>query len=136
MANRVEPTFEMLNVFYTITYTSGFYSFNSRTGFVPVCFVPLKSLHDWKHKFFYIRRGVIPMDMHYRLVGDGIPKIDVLSGFAEQSWYKKITHKETTISQLEEMALVGAGMSLLWVECFGSKDYTQSDNQVLYNQWL
>ncbi|KAJ0482841.1 hypothetical protein HanIR_Chr13g0658341 [Helianthus annuus] len=45
--------------------------------------LPLKSLHDWKQKFFYIRRGVIPTDMHYR--------------------------------SLEEMALVGAGMSLLWV---------------------
>ncbi|MFS7954222.1 hypothetical protein Hanom_Chr07g00627761 [Helianthus anomalus] len=115
MANRVEPTFEMFSVFYTVTYTSGFYSFNSRTGVAPVCYVPLKSLHDWKHKFFYIRWGVIPMDMHYRSVDDGISKIDVLFGFAEQSWYKKITHKATAISQLEEMALVGAGMSLLWV---------------------
>ncbi|KAJ0463881.1 hypothetical protein HanHA300_Chr14g0520701 [Helianthus annuus] len=115
MANRVEPTFAMFNVFYTVTYTSGFYSFNPRTGVAPVCSVPLKSLHDWKQKFFYIRRGVIPMDMHYRSVDEGIPKIDVLSGFSEQSWYKKITHKATAISQLEEMALVGAGMSLLWV---------------------
>ncbi|KAJ0845530.1 hypothetical protein HanRHA438_Chr15g0714741 [Helianthus annuus] len=115
MANRVEPTFAMFNVFYTVTYTSGFYSFNSRTGVAPVCFVPLKSLHDWKQKFFYIRRGIIPMDMHYRSVDEGIPKIDVLSGFSEQSWYKKITQKATAISQLEEMALVGAGMSLLWV---------------------
>ncbi|MFS7916664.1 hypothetical protein Hanom_Chr03g00179971 [Helianthus anomalus] len=37
---------------------------------------PPKSLHDWKQKFFYIRRGVIPV---------------------------------------VEMALVGAGMSMLWV---------------------
>ncbi|MFS7932898.1 hypothetical protein Hanom_Chr04g00373331 [Helianthus anomalus] len=84
-ANHVDPTFEMFN-----------------------------SLHDWKQKFFYIRRGVIPVDMHYRSVDEGIPKVDVLVGFAEQDWYKKITHKATTISQLEEMALVGAGMSLLW----------------------
>ncbi|KAJ0682854.1 hypothetical protein HanPI659440_Chr16g0652001 [Helianthus annuus] len=55
------------------------------------------------------------MNMHYRSVDEGIPKIDVLSGFSEQSCYKKITHKATAISQLEEMALVGAGMSLLWV---------------------
>ncbi|KAJ0539425.1 hypothetical protein HanHA300_Chr08g0286121 [Helianthus annuus] len=82
-SNRVEPTFEMFNVFYTVSYTSGFYSFNSRTGgVIPCCSVPLKSLHDWKHKFFYIRRGVITVDMHYR--------------------------------SLEEMALVGAGMSLRW----------------------
>ncbi|KAJ0879816.1 hypothetical protein HanRHA438_Chr10g0455891 [Helianthus annuus] len=115
MANRVEPTFAMFNVFYSVTYTNGFYSFNARTGVAPVCSVPLKSLHDWKQKFFYIRRGVIPMDMHYRSVDEGIPKIDVLPDFSEESWYKKITHKATAISQLEEMALVGAGMSLLWV---------------------
>ncbi|KAF5807591.1 hypothetical protein HanXRQr2_Chr05g0235371 [Helianthus annuus] len=104
----------MFNVFYTVTYTSGFYSFNSWTGVTPVCSVPLKSLHDWKQNFFYICRGVIPLDMHYRSVDEGIPKIDVLVGFADQDWYKKITHKATAISQLEEMALVGAGMSLLW----------------------
>ncbi|KAJ0763833.1 hypothetical protein HanPI659440_Chr08g0285441 [Helianthus annuus] len=74
----------MFNVFYTVTYTSGFYSFNSRTGVTPVCSVPLKSLHDWKQRFFYIRRGAIPVDMHYRSVGEGIPKIDVLADFAEQ----------------------------------------------------
>uniref|UniRef100_A0A251VG72 Transposase (putative) gypsy type domain-containing protein n=1 Tax=Helianthus annuus TaxID=4232 RepID=A0A251VG72_HELAN len=113
-ANRVDPTFEMFNVFYCVTYTNGFYSFNSRTGVTPVCSAPLKSLHDWKQKFFYIRRGAIPVDMHYWSVGEGIPKIDVLVGFAEQDWYKKITHKATSISQLEEMALVGAAMSLLW----------------------
>ncbi|KAJ0547573.1 hypothetical protein HanRHA438_Chr08g0358431 [Helianthus annuus] len=114
-SNRVEPTFEMFNVFYTVSYTSGFYSFNSRTsGVIPCCSVPLKSLHDWKHKFFYIRRGVITADMHYRSVSEGIPKIDISVDFAKQEWYKKVTHKATAISQLEEMALVGAGMSLRW----------------------
>ncbi|KAJ0622338.1 hypothetical protein HanIR_Chr01g0018881 [Helianthus annuus] len=114
-AHRIDPTFEMFNVFYSVTYANGFYSFNARTGVAPVCSVPLKSLHDWKQKFFYIRRDVIPVDMHYRSVGEGIPKVDVLVGFAEEDWYKKLTHKATAISQLEEMALVGAGMSLLWV---------------------
>ncbi|KAM0054425.1 hypothetical protein Hdeb2414_s0006g00194761 [Helianthus debilis subsp. tardiflorus] len=96
-ANRVDPTFEMFN-----------------TGVAAVCSVPLKSLHDWKQKFLYVRLCVIPVDMHYRSVDEGIPKVDVLVGFAEQDWYKKITHKATAISQLKEMALVGAGMSLLW----------------------
>ncbi|KAJ0489245.1 hypothetical protein HanHA300_Chr12g0441841 [Helianthus annuus] len=112
---RIEPTFEMFNVFYSVTYNTGFYSFNARTGVSTVCSVPLKRLHDWKQKFFYIRRGVIPMDMHYRLVSEGIPKVDVLADYAAQDWYKKITHKATAISQLDEMALVGAGMSLLWI---------------------
>ncbi|KAJ0499719.1 hypothetical protein HanLR1_Chr13g0507671 [Helianthus annuus] len=87
----------------------------TRTGVVPVCSVPLKSLHDWKQKFFYIHRGVIPIDMPYRQVSQGIPKVDVMGDYAAQDWYKKITHKATAISQLEEMALVGVGMSLLWV---------------------
>ncbi|KAJ0467983.1 hypothetical protein HanIR_Chr14g0691431 [Helianthus annuus] len=61
--------------------------------------IQLPSFHDWKQKFFYIRRGVIPVDMHYRSVGEGIPKVDVLLGFAEQGWYnKKLTHKATAIS--------------------------------------
>ncbi|KAJ0660937.1 hypothetical protein HanOQP8_Chr14g0543171 [Helianthus annuus] len=114
-AYRIEPTFEMFNVFYSVTYTSGFYSFQARTGVAPVCSVPLKSLHDWKQNFFYIRRGVIPIEMPYRHVSQGIPKVDVVQDFAAQDWYRKITSKATVISQLDEMALVGAGMSLLWV---------------------
>ncbi|MFS7992569.1 hypothetical protein Hanom_Chr12g01083851 [Helianthus anomalus] len=114
-AHRIEPTFEMFNVFYSVTYASGFYSFQARTGVAPVCSFPLKGVHDWKQKFFYIRRGVIPVDMYYRGVNDGLPKVDVMEGYAAQDWYKRITHKATAISQLDEMALVAAGMSLLWV---------------------
>ncbi|KAJ0754037.1 hypothetical protein HanPI659440_Chr09g0342491 [Helianthus annuus] len=67
-ANRIEPTFEMFNVFYNVSYTGGFYSFNSRTsGVIPCSSNPPKSVHDWKQKFFYIRRGVIPA-----LVGAGM----------------------------------------------------------------
>ncbi|KAJ0744600.1 hypothetical protein HanPI659440_Chr10g0389501 [Helianthus annuus] len=105
----------MFNVFYSVTYASGFYSFQARSGVAPVCSVPLKSLHEWKQKFFYIRRGVIPIDMPYRQVGQGISKVDVMEDYGAQDWFKRITQKATAISQLEEMALVGAGMSLLWV---------------------
>ncbi|KAJ0786101.1 hypothetical protein HanOQP8_Chr02g0051321 [Helianthus annuus] len=102
--------------FYTVSYTGGFYSFNSQTsGVIPCSSNPPKSLHDWNQKFFYIRRGVIPVDMHYQAEGEGIPKIDVTVDFAAQEWYKKVTHKASTISQLEERALVGAGMRMLWV---------------------
>ncbi|KAM0036131.1 hypothetical protein Hdeb2414_s0014g00422661 [Helianthus debilis subsp. tardiflorus] len=82
-ANRVEPTFEMFNVFYTVTYIGGFYSFNTRTsGVIPCSSNPPKSLHDWKQKFIYIRRGVIPVDMHYRAESEGIPKVSVTVDFA------------------------------------------------------
>ncbi|XP_022006810.2 zinc finger BED domain-containing protein RICESLEEPER 2-like [Helianthus annuus] len=114
-AYRIEPTFQMFNVFYSVTYASSFYSFQARSGVAPVCSMPLKSLHDWKQKFFYIRRGVIPIDMPYRQVGQGIPKVDVMEDYGAQDWFKRITQKATAISQLDEMALVGAGMSLLWV---------------------
>ncbi|XP_035835230.1 uncharacterized protein LOC118483769 [Helianthus annuus] len=53
--------------------------------------------------------------MSYRQVGQGVPKVDVLPDYAAQEWYGKITAKATAISQLDEMALVGAGMSMLWV---------------------
>ncbi|KAJ0834932.1 hypothetical protein HanRHA438_Chr16g0749291 [Helianthus annuus] len=112
---RVEPTFEMFNAIYSVSYASGFYSFQARMGVARVCSVPIKGIHDWKQKFFYIRRGVIPTDMSYRQVGQGVPKVDVLPDYAAQEWYGKITAKPTAISQLDEMALVGAGMSLLWV---------------------
>ncbi|KAL9999808.1 hypothetical protein Hdeb2414_s0460g00898561 [Helianthus debilis subsp. tardiflorus] len=112
-ANRLEPTLEMFNVFYNVSYTSGFYSFNSRTsGVIPCSSNPPKSLHDWKQKFFYIRRGVIPVDMHYRAGSEGVPKVNASIDFAEQDWYKTLIRKATPISQLEERALVGAGMSM------------------------
>ncbi|KAJ0786503.1 hypothetical protein HanOQP8_Chr02g0072001 [Helianthus annuus] len=114
-SHRVEPTFEMFNTFYSVTYSSGFYSFQARTGVAPVCSVPIKGIHDWKQKFFYIRRGVISSEMPYRQVAQGIPKVDVVPDFASQEWYRKISAKATAISQLDEMALVGAGMSMLWV---------------------
>ncbi|KAM0008272.1 hypothetical protein Hdeb2414_s0008g00293991 [Helianthus debilis subsp. tardiflorus] len=78
-ANHIEPTFEKFNIFYFVTYTGGFYSFNSHTGGVKPCsWDPPKSLHDWKQKFFYIRRGVIPIDMHYRSKSEGVPWVNVL----------------------------------------------------------
>ncbi|KAJ0591910.1 hypothetical protein HanHA300_Chr03g0078771 [Helianthus annuus] len=114
-ANRIELTFEMFNVFYFVSYTGGFYSFNSRTGGVSPCSTNLpKSLHDWKHKFFYIHRGVIPIDMHYREGSEGVPRVNVSIDFAQQKWYKVLTRKVTSITQLEERVLVAAGMSMLW----------------------
>ncbi|KAJ0611213.1 hypothetical protein HanHA300_Chr01g0012651 [Helianthus annuus] len=115
-ANRIELTFEMFNVFYFVSYTGGFYSFNSRTGGVSHCSTnPPKSLHDWKQKFFYIHRGFIPIDMHYREESEGVPRVNVSIDFAEQEWYKVLTRKVTSITQLEERVLVAAGMSMLWV---------------------
>ncbi|MFS7966185.1 hypothetical protein Hanom_Chr09g00770881 [Helianthus anomalus] len=114
-ANHVQPTFEKFNTFYFVTYTGGFYSFNFLTGGVKPCNKdPPKSLHDWKQKFFYSRRGVIPIDMHYRPESEGIPWVNVSIDFTEQEWYTVLTQKVTPIIQFEERALVAAGMSMLW----------------------
>ncbi|KAM0039630.1 hypothetical protein Hdeb2414_s0012g00384241 [Helianthus debilis subsp. tardiflorus] len=114
-ANRVEPSFEKFNVFYFITYTGGFYSFSSRTtGVDPCSRDPTKNLHDWKQKFFYISRGVIPINMHYQAESEGVPRVNVSVDFTEQEWYKVLTRKVTPIIQLEERALVASGMSMLW----------------------
>ncbi|KAJ0699624.1 hypothetical protein HanOQP8_Chr10g0358001 [Helianthus annuus] len=76
---------------------------------------PSKSFDDWKQKFFYIRRVVIPIDMHYRTESEGVPKVVVAGSYAYKEWYKTVTRRPTPIIQLEEKALVSAGMSLMWV---------------------
>ncbi|MFS7996428.1 hypothetical protein Hanom_Chr12g01129871 [Helianthus anomalus] len=114
-ANRVEQTFEKFNTFHFVTYTGGFYSFNSHnSGVKPYSRGPTKSLHDWKQKLFCIRRSVIPIDMHYRLESEGIPRVNMSIDFTEQEWYTVLTRKVTSIIQFEERALVAAGMSMLW----------------------
>ncbi|MFS7983975.1 hypothetical protein Hanom_Chr11g00981031 [Helianthus anomalus] len=65
-------------------------------------------------KFFYIRRGVISLYMHYRAESEGVPRVNVLVDFTEHEWYKVLTRKVTPIIQLAERALVAAGMSMLW----------------------
>ncbi|MFS7961399.1 hypothetical protein Hanom_Chr08g00714541 [Helianthus anomalus] len=69
--------FEKFNVFYFVTYTGGFYSFNSRTG-------------------------------------GGVPWVNVSISYTKQDWYTTLTRKVTLTVQLEERALVAAGMSMLW----------------------
>ncbi|KAJ0770624.1 hypothetical protein HanPI659440_Chr07g0259811 [Helianthus annuus] len=106
----------MFNVFYYVTYAGGFYSFSSRIANVLPCSRdPPKSFHDWKNKIFYIRRGVIPIDMHYRAEREWVPKVVLVGSYADREWYKTLTKLPTPIIQLEEKALVAAGMSLLWV---------------------
>ncbi|MFS7991978.1 hypothetical protein Hanom_Chr12g01076951 [Helianthus anomalus] len=99
-ANHVEPSLRS--------------SISRTTGVNPCSRDPSKSLHDWKQKFFCIRRGMIPLDMHYRAESEGVPRVNVSIDFADQEWYKVLTRKVTPIVQLEEKALVAAGMSMLW----------------------
>ncbi|MFS8029701.1 hypothetical protein Hanom_Chr17g01525381 [Helianthus anomalus] len=97
-AHRLVPTVDMFNVFYYVTYTSGFCSFNSRTTNVLPCSKnPPKNFHDWKNKF-----GVIPIDMHYRSQSEGVPKMLVGGAYADRDLYKTLTRVPTAIIQLEE----------------------------------
>ncbi|KAF5798427.1 hypothetical protein HanRHA438_Chr07g0303251 [Helianthus annuus] len=113
-AQRLILTVKMVNVFYYVTYTGGFYSFNSRTATVLPCSRdPPKRFHDWKNKFFYIRRGVIPIEMHYHSEREGVPKFVIGGSYADQDWYKTLTRVPASIVQLEEKALVAARMSMM-----------------------
>ncbi|MFS8013883.1 hypothetical protein Hanom_Chr15g01338231 [Helianthus anomalus] len=107
------PMVEMFNVFYYVFVTAGFYSFNSSTGNVLPCSKdPPKSLHDWKHKFISICRGVIPIDMHFQRPNEKVPKEPVIE-FADQQWYKTFVGRPTPMLQLDETSFVAAGMSML-----------------------
>ncbi|MFS7999141.1 hypothetical protein Hanom_Chr12g01162511 [Helianthus anomalus] len=88
-------------VCFTMSPTLGvFYSFNSRTaGVLPCSQDPPKSLHVWKQKFFNIRRGVIPIDMHYLTESEGVPRVAVSIAFADVEWYKILTRRPTPIIQ-------------------------------------
>ncbi|KAJ0882675.1 hypothetical protein HanPSC8_Chr10g0412431 [Helianthus annuus] len=92
---------------------SFFYYVSCTTNVLPCSRGPPKSLHDWKHKFFYICRGVIPIDSLYRLVDEGVPKLPV-AAYADEAWYKTLTRTSAAMLQLDEKALVAAGMSMLW----------------------
>ncbi|MFS7945307.1 hypothetical protein Hanom_Chr06g00522741 [Helianthus anomalus] len=58
---------------------------------------PPESLHDWKQKLFYIRRGVIPIDMHYWAESEGVPRVNVSISYTDQDWYTTLTRKVTPI---------------------------------------
>ncbi|MFS7986769.1 hypothetical protein Hanom_Chr11g01014171 [Helianthus anomalus] len=95
-AQNLIPTFETFNVFYYVFFNVRFYFFNSRTGNVLSCRKdPPKSLHDWKHN------------------GRDLPK-GPLGAFADEQWYKTLVARPTPMLQLDEAALVAAGMSMLW----------------------
>ncbi|KAJ0681000.1 hypothetical protein HanPI659440_Chr16g0630821 [Helianthus annuus] len=68
-----------------------------------------------RNKSFSTSDVEIPIDMHYRAKSEGVPKVAVSVSFADQEWYKAQTRRPTLIIQLEEKALVAAGMSLPWV---------------------
>ncbi|KAJ0788159.1 hypothetical protein HanPI659440_Chr05g0188411 [Helianthus annuus] len=81
----IEPTVNRFRVFHQMHCSQGFYSFVQRASAKKILLQPPKFFHDWKPKFFYIKAGVILMEMSSRGKEDVLPK-----------------------------ALVGSGMSLCW----------------------
>ncbi|MFS8018565.1 hypothetical protein Hanom_Chr15g01393501 [Helianthus anomalus] len=53
--------------------------------------------------------------MHHRSESEGVPRVAVSIAFGDEEWYKTLVRRPTPIIQLDEKALVAAGMSLLWV---------------------
>ncbi|KAL9993301.1 hypothetical protein Hdeb2414_s1047g00976391 [Helianthus debilis subsp. tardiflorus] len=50
--------------------------------------------------------------MHYPSESEGVPRV---IAFTDEDWYKTLSRRTTPMIQLEEKALVAAGMSMLWV---------------------
>ncbi|MFS7934441.1 hypothetical protein Hanom_Chr05g00391601 [Helianthus anomalus] len=57
----IEPTVNRFRVFHQMRCSQGFYSFVQRASAKKILLQPLKSFHDWKPKFFYIKAGGIPI---------------------------------------------------------------------------
>ncbi|KAJ0560575.1 hypothetical protein HanRHA438_Chr06g0268671 [Helianthus annuus] len=62
----IEPTVPRFRVFHKMHYSQGFCSFEQRASAKKILLQPPKFFHDWKHKFFFIKVGVIPMRMIFR----------------------------------------------------------------------
>ncbi|KAJ0640243.1 hypothetical protein HanLR1_Chr16g0613151 [Helianthus annuus] len=114
-AQKIEPTFEMFNVFITSRILEAF----TPSTLELLVFFHAAGIHrrasTIRNKSFSTFDVEIPIDMHYRAKSEGVPKVAVSVSFADQEWYKTQTRRPTLIIQLEEKALVAAGMSLPWV---------------------
>ncbi|KAF5816363.1 hypothetical protein HanXRQr2_Chr03g0133531 [Helianthus annuus] len=53
----IEPSVDKFRAFYQLQRTMGFFSFASRGAAKKILLNPPKSFHDWKPKFFFIRRS-------------------------------------------------------------------------------
>ncbi|MFS7977672.1 hypothetical protein Hanom_Chr10g00906781 [Helianthus anomalus] len=89
----------------------GFYSFALR-NVKKILINPLKSFHDWKMKFFFIREEVIPIAMIFRPF-DEIEKEDTPIP-KKEAWYDNLMPTPNRV--FGELMLVAVGMSDKWPE--------------------
>ncbi|KAJ0742916.1 hypothetical protein HanPI659440_Chr10g0369641 [Helianthus annuus] len=90
--------------------SQGFYSFSQHPTAKKLLRLPLKSFHEWKSKFFYIKTGVIPVKMSFRGAEDILA--ETLKTPKKEIWYQDI--KDVPSIELPEKALVATKMSLHW----------------------
>ncbi|KAJ0689327.1 hypothetical protein HanOQP8_Chr11g0404461 [Helianthus annuus] len=108
----IEPTVERFRVFYKLIRNMGFYSFGNRGSAKKILLNPLKSFHDWKHNFFFIREEVIPIAMIF-CASDTIEKEELPIPKGEAG-NLKLTATPNRI--FGENVLVAAQMSDQWPE--------------------
>ncbi|KAJ0734407.1 hypothetical protein HanPI659440_Chr11g0419721 [Helianthus annuus] len=107
----IEPTIEKFGVFYQLIRNMGFYSFASRGSAKKILLNPPNSFHDWKQKFFFIRKEVIPIAMIFRPWTEVIEK-EELAIPKKEDWYVKLTATPNRV--FDENVLVAAQMSDQW----------------------
>ncbi|MFS8023284.1 hypothetical protein Hanom_Chr16g01449681 [Helianthus anomalus] len=106
----IEPLVDRFRLFYKLHCSLGFYSFMQRSLVKKILLTPLKSFHEWKSEFFFIKSGVISVKMEFRSVEEILP--ENLDAPVTEIWYQNI--KEIPSIQLPERAFVAAKMSLFW----------------------
>ncbi|MFS8018283.1 hypothetical protein Hanom_Chr15g01390251 [Helianthus anomalus] len=89
--------------------SQSFYSFAQCPTAKKILLVPSRSFHEWKTKFSYIKRGVIPVKT-----------------LETKIWYQDI--KDVLSVELPEKALVAAKMCLHWkADCHDKPVYVEDD---------
>ena len=103
---RTEPTFERFNVFYRLeSKESGWFSFTDRKRDISVTVTKSspKSLRDWKRCFFFVKAGVLPVQMswlHLR-AGEKTPSFEVLRNFEDEDWFQTLITHQSRIDDFE-----------------------------------
>ncbi|KAJ0576052.1 hypothetical protein HanOQP8_Chr05g0182301 [Helianthus annuus] len=92
-----------------------------------ILLVPLKSFHEWKPKFFYVKAGVIPMKMTFRGAEDIM--VENMKTPESEIWYQDL--KDIPSIELPERALVAAGMSLHWKMNREDKPVYMEDDRIV-----
>ncbi|KAJ0566151.1 hypothetical protein HanIR_Chr06g0270571 [Helianthus annuus] len=107
----LEPTVEKFRVFYQLIRTLWFFSF-ALCNVKKILINPLKSFHNWKMKFFFVREEVIPIAMLFHEPGT-IDKEDTPIP-KKAAWYDKLCATPNRV--VGEQVFVAAVMSDKWSE--------------------